>query len=113
VIAVFTKYDQFRRDIGFKLEDQNLDPALLDSEVERIFKKEHLAKLRESAPFPFVRLEGESFVDKLVCTALNSVTQECTRRASSVPTYLKRLPMSCLAASLPSCSWLFRRIAWS
>jgi len=83
VIAVFTKYDQFRRDIGFKLEDQNLDPALLDSEVEKIFKKEHLAKLRESAPF--VRLESESFVDQLLCSALNSVMQECTRRANGVP----------------------------
>ena len=57
MIAVFTKYDQFRRDIGFKLEDQKLDPTLLDNEVEMIFKKEYLAELRESAPF--VRLESE------------------------------------------------------
>jgi len=85
VIAVFTKYDQFRRDIRFKLEDQNLDPALLDSEVEKKFKKEHLAKLRESTrTAPFVRLESKSFVDQLVCSALNSVMQGCTRRANSV-----------------------------
>ena len=60
MIAVFTKYDQFRRDVGFKLEDQNLDPALLDTEVEKFFKKEYLARLRESAPF--VRLESEFFL---------------------------------------------------
>jgi hypothetical protein len=83
VIAIFTKYDQFRRDIGFRLEDQKLEPALLDTEVERIFKQEYLAKLRGSAPF--VRLESESFVDQLVCSALNPVMQECTRRANSVP----------------------------
>jgi hypothetical protein len=45
VIAVFTKYDQFRCDIGFKLKDENLEPALLYTEMERIFK-EYLVKLR-------------------------------------------------------------------
>jgi hypothetical protein len=111
VIAVFTKYDQFRRDIWFKLEDQKLEPALLDTEVERIFKKEYLAKLRESAPF--ARLESESFVDQLACSTLNSVTQRCTRRANSVLSLLKGLPMSSLVVPLLSCSWLFKRKIWS
>ena len=61
MITVFTKYDQFKREIGFQLEDdQNLDPARLDTEVERIFKERYLAELRESAPF--VRLESKSFL---------------------------------------------------
>jgi len=111
VIAVFTKYDQFRRDIGFKLEDQYLDPVLLDTEMERIFREEYLFWLRESAPF--VRLESENFVDPLACSTLNSVLQGCTRRANGVLSLLKRLPMSSLAASLLSCSWLFGRIIWS
>jgi hypothetical protein len=34
VIAVFTKHDQFRRNLKIKLEDQHRDPALLDAEVE-------------------------------------------------------------------------------
>jgi len=60
VIAVFTKYDQFRRETSFRLEDQGTDAALLNAEVEKIFNKEYLAKLRESAPF--VCLESESFI---------------------------------------------------
>ena len=64
VIAVFTKYDQFRRETLFRLEDQGLDTctdtALLDAEVEKIFNKEYLTKLRESAAF--VCLESESFI---------------------------------------------------
>jgi hypothetical protein len=65
VIAVFTKYDQFRREINFKLEDQGLgtstEPGLLNAEVERIFEKQYLANLRGAAPF--VRLESEKFVN--------------------------------------------------
>ena len=110
VIVVFTKYDQFRRDTGFKLEDQKLDPALLDAEVERIFKEEYLSKLRELAPF--VRLESESFVDKLVCSTLNCVPQRCTRRANSILSSLKKLPMSSLVVPLLSCCWPFRKEIW-
>jgi hypothetical protein len=87
VIAVFTKYDQFRGEIKLKLEDRDGDPALLDSEVERTFKREYLSKLRDSAPF--VRLEGENFVLQLACTTLNSVPQGCTRTAKHVPNLFK------------------------
>jgi hypothetical protein len=57
VIAVFTKYDQFRRNIRIKLEDQNRDLALLDAEAESIFNEHYLANLR--GPPPFIRLESE------------------------------------------------------
>jgi hypothetical protein len=57
VIAVFTKYDQFRRNIKMKLEDQNRDPALLDAEAESIFSQHYLARLG-SLP-PFIGLESE------------------------------------------------------
>jgi hypothetical protein len=60
VIAVFTKYDQFRRDVMIKLQDQNRDPALLDAEVKSIFNQHYLASLRVSPPF-FIRLESEAF----------------------------------------------------
>jgi hypothetical protein len=62
VIALFTKFDQFRRDTRMKLEDQDRDPddlAILNTEMERIFNEEFLANLRGSPPF--VRLESEDF----------------------------------------------------
>jgi hypothetical protein len=60
VIALFTKYDQFRRNIKFKLEDQHRDQeAKLDAEVERAFNQHYLAGL--TWPSPFIRLEGEVF----------------------------------------------------
>jgi hypothetical protein len=61
VIAVFTKYDQFRRDIRIKLEDQHRDPSLLDTEVESVFSEHYLTSL--AGPPPFVRLGGEGFDD--------------------------------------------------
>jgi hypothetical protein len=68
VIAVFTKYDQFRRDIKIKLEDQHRDPSLLDAEVESAFNEHYLAGL--AGPPPFIRLESEDFDDHqdMYCT---------------------------------------------
>jgi hypothetical protein len=71
VIAVFTKYDQFRREIMMKLEDQHRDPALLSNEMERIFSKHFLANFKGRPPF--VRLESEDFVNQPTCTMLISV----------------------------------------
>jgi hypothetical protein len=59
VIAVFTKYDQFRRDVEMKLEDQGRDPTFLNDEIDRIFNEEFLANLKGSPPS--VRLESEEF----------------------------------------------------
>jgi hypothetical protein len=61
VIAVFTKYDQFRRDIRIKLEDEHRDSSLVDAEVERVFNDHYLAGL--TGPPPFIRLESEDFDD--------------------------------------------------
>jgi hypothetical protein len=87
VIAVFTKYDQFRRDIGIMLEDENRDLALLNDEVERMFGEHYLANLKGSPPF--VRLEGEDFVNQPTCTILISAMQECTCMANAVLILLK------------------------
>ena len=58
VIAVFTKFDQFKRDIKMKLEDEGRDPEMdLDSEVENNFKQHYLAGLNSSPPF--IRLESK------------------------------------------------------
>ena len=60
VIAVFTKYDQFKRDIKMKLEDEGRDPDThFDTEVESVFNRYYLASL--SGPPPFVLLESADF----------------------------------------------------
>ena len=114
VIAVFTKYEQFRHEISFKLEDQGLDtsdPALLDAEVERIFNEQYLARLAGSPPV--VRLESEDFFHQLTCTMLISVLQGCTRRINNVQNLSKGQLMDSRIMLLLSCSWLFRKIIWS
>ena len=63
VIAVFTKYDQFKRNIKIKLDDEGRDlETRLDTEVESAFERDYLARL--SGPPPFVRLESEYFLNK-------------------------------------------------
>jgi hypothetical protein len=57
VFTVFTKFDQFRRNIKIKLEDQHRDPSLLDAEVESLFNEHYLRSL--TGPPPFIRLESE------------------------------------------------------
>ena len=64
MIAVFTKYDQFKREARMKLEDQHCDPGTnIDDEVENIFKQHYLAALR--GPPPFIRLESKDFVHQV------------------------------------------------
>ena len=63
VIAVFTKHDQFKRNIKMKLVNEGRDPGThFDSEVEIVFNQYYLARLSGSPPF--VRLESEDFVNQ-------------------------------------------------
>ena len=58
VIAVFTKFDQFKRDIKMKLEYEGRDRETdFNAEVENIFNQHYLAGLNGSPRF--VRLESE------------------------------------------------------
>jgi len=60
VIAVFTKFDQFKREIRFKFEDKSHDPGTdLNEEVESLFREHYQARLGESPLF--VRLESKDF----------------------------------------------------
>jgi hypothetical protein len=71
VIAVFTKRDQFKREVKMKLEDQHdgeVDEALIDREMEEIFNKYYLANLGEAPRF--VCLESEDFTNQLACITL-------------------------------------------
>jgi|HubBroStandDraft_3_1064219.scaffolds.fasta_scaffold712891_1 hypothetical protein len=64
VIALFTKFDQFRREVRMKLEDQHRDPETdLEVEMESIFNEHYSASLE--GPPPFIRLESEGFVNQL------------------------------------------------
>jgi len=60
VIAVFTKFDQFKIDTEMKLEDEDRSPHEMDikAEVECKFRKHYLAPLTEGKePPPYIRLE--------------------------------------------------------
>ncbi|KIN98636.1 hypothetical protein M404DRAFT_1005117 [Pisolithus tinctorius Marx 270] len=63
VIAVFTKYDQFKLDIQMDLEDEsegNATPTLEDinEEAEKIFQDEYWNVIKGSSP-KYVRLESK------------------------------------------------------
>ena len=71
MIAVFTKYDQFRFDIEMRLEDQDLDAnAQLHVEIDRVFNQGYLANL-EGAP-PYICLESEVSMTVEIYTILMS-----------------------------------------
>jgi hypothetical protein len=113
VIAVFTKYEQFRREVMMKMEDKEHDVALLDTEIEETFNTHYLANLRGSPPS--VRLESENYVNRLAGFMLMFVLQKCTSlvKGPGVHPFLKRPPTHFLAMSLPSCCYRYRRIIWS
>jgi len=72
VIAVFTKFDQFKHDIKMKLEDEGRDPVTyFNREVETVFNQYYLASLSGSPPF--VRLERMQKHDQR-CTGLIELT---------------------------------------
>lgn len=58
VIAVFTKYDQFRLNIEMNLEDRGCSNSEIEApaEVGRVFKEHYLGNLGVA---PFVCLESE------------------------------------------------------
>jgi hypothetical protein len=66
VIAVFTKYDQFRLDIEMNLQDGGCsDPEMeAPGEAERVFKEHYLDNLGVAPQF--VRLESEVLESRYV-----------------------------------------------
>ena len=82
VIAVFTKYDQFRYDIEMRPENQDRDAkAQLHVEIDRVFKQEYLDNLKETPPY--ICLESE--VSVIVGTyAILILSQKCMKPAHSV-----------------------------
>jgi hypothetical protein len=87
VIAVFTKYDQFKRNIKMKLEDEGRDLGThFDIEVESVFNHHYFANLGGTPPF--VRLESEDFFNQFT-PIINFCLQECTSLMKSVLILLK------------------------
>ena len=69
VIAVFTKFDQFKRNIKMKLEDEGRDlETHFETEVESVFNRYYLGGLSE--PPPFVRLESENLFRQFIPTLI-------------------------------------------
>jgi len=87
VIAVFTKYDQFSRDLMIKLEDEHRHSALAGAEMERILNEHFLASLSGSPPF--VCLESEARINRMAFITLIFVLQECIGLANRVLISLK------------------------
>ena len=61
MIAVFTKYDQFRRDVKMKLASRSMGKASVKDvkeEAERIFQEQYLNVIKGSSP-RYVRLESK------------------------------------------------------
>ena len=65
MIAVFTKYDQFKLDIEIMPEDPHLNQAELATEVDKTFEEKYLENLRTFSNSPFVCLESEGSVNEL------------------------------------------------
>ncbi len=68
MIAVFTKNDQFLRNVGIDLEDQNHEDPCIDASKEakeraanEIFEEHYLGPLGEDVPW--VRLRGKFRVE--------------------------------------------------
>jgi hypothetical protein len=86
VIAVFTKFDQFKLDIVMKLEDEGLGTDPID-EVENVFLRHYLGHLGESPLY--VRLESKVLFKSTnvhyanVCPAeMHKQGQRCTELIS-------------------------------
>ena len=89
VIAVFTKYEQFKFNIRMRLEDEDRLGSEAPGEAERVFQEQYLSRLGGKVDPHFVRLESE-------CTkaVLRSYTeffpQGCTNQATTALNCLKR-----------------------
>ena len=66
---VFTKYDQFKRNIKMKLEDEGRSPEMFETEAENVFNEHYLSSLGGNPSF--VRLEGENIFDQPTPTLIS------------------------------------------
>src|SRR6266404_3890876 len=89
VIAVFTKYDQFLRNVEIDLEDDGIRDNSLFQEADRLFKEHYLRHLGEGARF--VRLQSMCNV-KCVGRVLIHSSKKCTNKKHLAKFSLRRQP---------------------
>ena len=79
VIAVFTKYNQFKRDIEMDQDDDA--QAQLHVQIDSVFSAKYLAILKGTPPY--ICLESEVSVIVETLTELTSRAQKSTKPAQS------------------------------
>jgi len=91
VIAVFTKYNEFRFEIerSLRLEDQDPDAkAQLHAEIDRVFNEHYLAHLKRTPPYicleNLASLKSEVSATVETHTELISLAQKSTKPPHSV-----------------------------
>ena len=63
MIALFTKYDQFKRDVKMAWQDEPTHTETdIDAKVKSVFEQNYLGNLSHSESTPYVCLESEYFV---------------------------------------------------
>jgi len=86
VIALFTKYEQFKRDIEIKLRNERGHPESdIDAEAKRVFEQQYLSSLIGDPPS--ICLESKDFVSDTYILLISDL-QGCTRMANGVPILL-------------------------
>lgn len=93
VIAVFTKFDQFRRDVNIRLRlaggaGGNPSARDVNDEVEKIFQEQYLSVIKDSSP-RHVRLQSKIYhvsslhVGDLLCVIeMHKVGESCKKLIS-------------------------------
>ena len=76
VIAVFTKYDQFLRNVKIHLEDYGNPGDIVSAVAEKQFQEHYLQPLGDSVSY--VQLESEFRVNSRCYYVLNILWQRCT-----------------------------------
>ncbi|KAG6375315.1 hypothetical protein JVT61DRAFT_3541 [Boletus reticuloceps] len=90
VIAVFTKYDQFKRDTKIKLAMRSGGGSLtakdVDGEVEKVFQEQYWGVVKDESPrYGYVRLEKMHKVGER-CNAL--ITETSNALSTNVATLM-------------------------
>ena len=87
VIAVFTKYDQFLRNVRIDLEDYGNPGENISDAAQRLFKEHYLHHLGDGARF--VRLES-SFIIEFGGCVLILLWKKCTNQKRAAVLFLKK-----------------------
>ena len=113
VIAVFTKHDQFLRNVQIHLEDYGNSDDNINDVATRHFKEHYLHHLSDDVRF--VQLESKFHVRYGAVSALTWLLlwKKCTSRGCSAILFLIRQLKHWIRIHWSWCFWLYRRVSWS